>query len=68
MRSRVERDWIVNRRDKCSKKHFRKRETLGYLLAKEKEPAERQSLSRKVMTVGAGSWGKRGHGGPADDD
>lgn len=55
MRSRGERNWVLNRRDKCSKRDFKKRETIGYLLAKKNKPAERQSLSREVMTEGAGS-------------
>lgn len=41
---------MVNRKDKCSKRDFRQRETLGYLLAKEKKLAERQSLSRELIT------------------
>lgn len=49
------------------KRDFKKTETLGYLLAKEKEPTERQSLSREVVTKGVGSWGKEGDGGLGDD-
>lgn len=58
MRSRGERNWMLNRKDTCSKRDFKNRENIGYLLAKENKPAERQSLSREVMTEGAESWEK----------
>lgn len=57
---------MVNRRNKCSKRDFKKRETLGYLLAEEKKLAERQSFSREDMTEGAGSWGKERNGEHAE--
>lgn len=66
MRSRGERNWTLNRSDKCSKRVFKKRETIGYLLAKETKPAERQCLSRETMTEEPGSWGKEGVGGYAE--
>lgn len=49
------------------KRDFRKTDTLRYFLVKEMEPTERQSLSREVVTKGAGSWGKEGDGGHGDD-
>lgn len=60
MRSRGERNCMFIRSDRCSKRGFKRRETGGSFLAKEKKEAERQYLSREVMTEGAGSWGKEG--------